>query len=133
MRSFQGAPSPPAAASSQSLLSASDDLVFFPCPPCAWAVRGREIDFPLPPESGFEFSGPPRYSDLRDAPHEAIPRKSRREHQQPKERTGRREGRESIDALTPALDDDCIIAAYLRLCPPTCPTATSKEKTQHCP
>ena len=64
MRSFQGAPSPPAAASSQSLLSASDDLVFFPCPPCAWAVRGREIDFPLPPESGFEFSGPPRYSGL---------------------------------------------------------------------
>ena len=46
----------------------------------------------------------------------------------PKRGTGRREGRESIDSLTPALDDDCSsIAAYLRLCPPTRPTATSKQ------
>jgi hypothetical protein len=29
--------------------------------------------------------------------------------------------------LTITLNDDSIIAAFLRLCPPTCPTATSKE------
>ena len=49
-------------------------------------------------------------------------------HQSPKKRNRAPRRRESIDTLTPALDDDCNIAAYLRLCPPTCPTATSKQR-----
>jgi len=45
------------------------------------------------------------------------------EHQPPpKERkSGVPRRRGSIDTLTPALDDHCSIAAYLRLCPPSCP------------
>ena len=69
----------------------------------------------------------------RDAPTRAIPRKSRPRTPTTKERNRAPRRRESFDTLTLALDDDCIIAAYLRLCPPTCPTATSKEKTQPCP
>ena len=58
----------------------------------------------------------------RDAPHEGHPAKIEAQNTcHPKRGTGRREGRESIDTWTPALDDDCIIAAYLRLCPPTRP------------
>ena len=59
----------------------------------------------------------------RDAPHEGHPAKIEAQNTcHPKRETGRREGRESIDTWTPALDDDCIIAPYLRLRPPTCPS-----------
>jgi hypothetical protein len=74
----------------------------------------------------------PFFPSGRDAPHEGHPAKIETNHPA-KERNRAPRKRESIDTLTIAIDDDSTIAAYLRLCPPTCPTATSKEKTQHCP
>jgi hypothetical protein len=62
-----------------------------------------------------------RASVTRDAPHRAHPAKIETENTTQTEEQGAEKEEIIIDTLTPALDDHCSIAAYLRLCPPTCP------------
>ena len=77
---MRGAPAPPATASSQSLLSASDGLVFLPFTPHARPVAGREIDFDLPWEIDLKISRlviqtsgfPPGYQEQEEPPSRHI-------------------------------------------------------------